>query len=308
MKRRFRDHSLIRRLYRPRYRPPASDRELRRAEVELLHRQVRVSYANVLATVALSVALLTLTFCQWRTAESTAAIERAKARPHFRIRQENQHDELGFLPRRFEVQPDAGVADATEATAISIMSIHYQSRDLRIWGICRAAFVNFYAWTNDSMSFELADGADRIMTLSRTPDQTSEAFIRIQPLWVLVDVSFTDVFGAPGRQSLHLMAGRPAQMTASERRNASTTGMELNLHVDNRGRVGIYRVNTNPVSPDCVNALRVMNRIDGLKIGRDYIIPSDRSYLIVRDPNGEPQRNRPITANEPAPRIMNVQR
>lgn len=283
-----------------------SKHDLRRMEIKLLRRQTWASWATVVATILLSSTLATLTYCQWQTAESTAAIERAKARPHFRIRQENQHDELGFLPRRFAVQPDAGVSDATEASATSIMLIHYMSRDLGISGSCRASFVNFYGWTNDAMSFELADAADRIMTLSRTPDRVNESFVRIQPLWVLVDISFTDVFGAPGRQTLYLFAGQPSPVGPAGRQRASFAGMELNLQVDAHGKVVIYRVSTTPAPSECVNALRVMNRIPNLRIGRNYIIPRDRSYLIVRNPNLDEGRGQPITATSPSPTVMNI--
>jgi hypothetical protein len=231
--------------FRRRFTTPDRD-ALRKVEVDLLRRQTRASYIGMVTTAAITAALVWVSFLQWRTAESTAAIERAKARPHFRIRQENQEDELGFLPRRFIVQPDAGVSDATEATAASIMLIHYTSNDLHLAGTCRAYFENFYGWTNDAMSFEINDAANRLMVLSRTPDKVSESFIRIQPLWVLVGISYMDIFSAAGEQKLLLFAGQPMRLGRTDFESNARAGMRLVLLLDNQGKVVLYRVGPTP--------------------------------------------------------------
>jgi hypothetical protein len=282
MKRFFRQYHMFRRpTRRGRHR---TGTELRQVEVDLLRLQVRVSFANVLATIALSAALLTLTFCQWRTAESTAVIERAKAQPHFRITQENQHDELGFLPRRFQVQADAGVSDATAASATSFLEIYFVSRVLGIAGRCRASFVNFYGWTNDAMSFELNDAADRLMNFSRTPDRFGEAYIRMRPLWVVVGVSFNDIFGTPQRQDLLLLAGTPRPINRANFQFNSRAGVSLHLQVDGSGNIVVFRVDEEPISRDCADALRVMGRIAWLRMARPDELPQDHAEPFVADP------------------------
>jgi hypothetical protein len=260
---------------RKRWRPAPTERELRQIEIGLLQRQVWVSFANAMATIALSVALLTLTYGQWRTAESTAAIERAKARPHFRIVQENQHDELGFLPRRFNVEADGGTSDALHASARSVMSIMFTSRDLNLSGQCLASFVNFYGWTNDALSFEMNGAAVRLMNFSRTPDTISENYIRLAPAWVLIDVDYLDIFGEPGQQQLLLAGGRPTPQSLTRGMLTSQAEIELHLATDPQGQVVLHRVDEGPLSEGCANALRVMSRIQWLRLSRPGEIPQD---------------------------------
>jgi len=264
----------------------ASKLELHEAEIRLLRRQTWASWATVLSTLLLSTALLTLTYCQWRTAESTAAIERAKAQPHFRIAQENQPDELGFLPRRFRVEADAGVSDAVHASATSIMEIIYQSRKLSLSGRCLASFPNFYGWTNDAMSFELNDAADRLMNFSRRPDQISESYIRMRPVWVRVSVDYLDIFGEAGRRDILLAQGLPAQLTPANLRRASQPEIELHLGIDPQGNVVLHRIDAGPMSDDCANALRVIARIRWLRFARPGEAPQDTPY-----PFAEPLAN-----------------
>jgi len=267
-------HAGIRRIGRLAVPRQRAELELRRTEIDLARRQVRSTYASVLATVFLSSALLTLTFCQWRTAESTAAIERAKARPHFRIQQENQDDELGFLPRRFVVQADAGVSSATRANAKSIMSIQFVSRTQGLSGNCRASFVNFYGWTNDAMSFELNDPADRLMNYSRRPDTISQEYIRLRPLWVLVDVNFTDLFEAPGHQTLRLAAGQSEPLNEFDLQATSQVGLLAHLEADEHGRVVVYTLG-GPKTDQCEKALEVMKQIAWLRIAEPEELPRD---------------------------------
>lgn len=262
---------------------PERELELRRIEIDLARRQVRSNNASVLATVLLTTALLTLTFCQWRTAESTAAIERAKARPRFHINQENQDDELGFLPRHFEVRADAGVSNATRANAKSIMSIHFVSRTLRISGSCRVSFVNFYGWTNDAMSFELNYAADKLMDYSRQPDTINEAYIRLQPLWVIVDVNFTDLFDMPDHQQLRLLAGQSEPLSASAQEATSRIGLEAHLQVDAQGRVVVYALGSLQTA-ECVKALKVLRRISWLRLARPQEMPQDQAIPFVPEP------------------------
>ncbi|MEA2885142.1 MAG: hypothetical protein QOH32_4398, partial [Bradyrhizobium sp.] len=251
------------------------DDPLRKVEIALLRRQNHASYANVISTFVLSAALLTLTYCQWQTAESTAAIERAKARPHFRISQTNLHDELGFLPREFRIQGEGGVSDAAEAQATSVMEVRYVSRDLAVFGACRVSFVNFYSWTNDAMSFEMNQAAAKLMELSRRPDRVSPSFIRLRPLWVVVGISFTDIYGENLRQNLLLYAGQSTRLTPAALAERTRADLTLNLLLEPSGRVAVYRIAPTPLTPDCRNALRVMARIPWLRLAGPGEQPQD---------------------------------
>jgi hypothetical protein len=270
-----RPHDYVSRLAggRPRHKTEA-ELYLRKEEIRLLRLHARASWATVFSTVFLSVALLTLTYLQWATANSVADIERAKARPHFRIQQENVNDELGFLPRTFSVQADAGVSDATRAEAVSIMAIHYLSRDTLVRGTCRASFVNFYGWTNDAMSFEIKEAAGRLLALSRRPDRESTSYIRLQPLRVMVDVDFLDIQQLPTRQQLMLAGGRSRPANEDELEQAAHPEARLHLQLEPGGKVTVFQINP-PRSQDCRNALAVMSRIPWLRLARPGELPQD---------------------------------
>jgi hypothetical protein len=260
--------------------------DLRRTEIGLLRRQSVVAIANVVATVALTATLALVAWLQWRTSESTAAIERAKARPHFSIRQENQADELGFLPRRFAIQPDAGVSDTSEAFVTSVMLIHYRSQSLGLSGICRAAFLNFYGWTNNAVSFEINDAATRLINTSRQPDHFSDSYIRLQPLWLVINVSFNDLFGVPGRQYLMVRAGQLESLSPGAAAENSSAGMTVFLQVDGQGKPVIFGsgFGANPVAPVCAEALRAMRQIQWLRVARDGEMPQDTDIPFVTEP------------------------
>jgi hypothetical protein len=264
-------------------RPREFDAEhaLRRIEIDLLRRQTYAAYLNISSAILFSFAIIVLTYRQYLIAESTAAIERAKVRPHFSIRQENEHDELGFLPRRFWVESDAGVADASEAQAMSMMEIRYVSRDLPLLGTCRVAFINFYGWTNDALSFELNEAAARLMALSRQPDRISQSWIRIRPLWMVVNVTFTDIFDLPGEQDLLLAAGRPRSLKPDELAGRARAGITLHLQLEGNGRVVLHPVGPEPVARECRDALQVMSRIPWLRLARAGELPQDTDLPFV---------------------------
>lgn len=277
----YRKHGLFRRFQRRASGSMATEKELRQAEVDLLRQQVKLGYANVFAAIVLSIALVTITTLQLLSAESTARIERAKAQPHFRIKQENQHDELGFMPRRFSVEADAGVSDATEARAVSVMRIQFYSLDLGLRGECRAAFPNFYGWTNDAISFELNDAAERLLNFSRTPDLVSESYIRLRPLWVTLEVSFIDLFGSPGQQDLLVSAGTTRRLTAGELESRSRANLALHLQTDERGMVVVHQLPGIPESAACRDAVRVMSRLPWLRLARPDEPPQDTAIPFV---------------------------
>jgi hypothetical protein len=236
-------------------------------EIELLRRQTLASYANVVSVFIVSVVLLLLTYWQWRTAESTARIERAKAQPHFRVQQQNERDELGILTRKFTLQADSGVADATNVEATSIMVISYASYDLRLWGSCRASFVDFYETSIDPFSFEVGKPADRFMLLSRQPDRVSPSFIRLRPSGVSVRVSFTDIFGDEASQEIVLANGHSRTLKADNRKIRDNADLALSLQLRGDGSVAASRIGTGSISQDCANALKVMARIPWLRMG-----------------------------------------
>lgn len=285
-----------------------SEQDLRKTEIRLLRRQTWASWATVVSTLLLSSTLATLTYCQWRTAESTAAIERAKARPHFRITQVDQQNSSGFLPRRFTVQADAGVSDSVEATANSIMFIHFSSRELRVRGTCRARFSNMYGWSNDALSFELTEPALAFLRLSQQWRRPVESAISVQPMWVIVGVTYIDIFEATGQQHLQIMAGRTVPLNREGVAGTSHAGIDLNVQTDHQGRLVIYRMNTEPTSPDCVNALRVMDRIPSLRVARNYAVFSDMSSIVYNEFTVYEGRENPITPIYPAPTIFPVGR
>jgi len=106
--------------------PPRAGLPQNQPELALLERQAKAAESNVKATVALTGALLLVAFCQWQTNESTAAIERAKAIPRFRVDQTaDANVDNGFLPKSLSVIATSGVSTATEATVRPIFLIHY---------------------------------------------------------------------------------------------------------------------------------------------------------------------------------------
>jgi hypothetical protein len=239
----------------------------------------------VAATIALTAALVFVSYLQWRTSESTAAIERAKARPHFRIHQVNQDDQLGFVPRHFEVEPMAGVLDVSGAYATSIMEIHYTSNELRLNGRCRAEFGNFYGWTNDTLSFELNEAAARLMNYSQRPAPTSESFIRVRPMWVLIRVGYTDIFGERARQDIQLVAGMSRQLDQEQWSANSQVGIDIYVMLEPDGRLAVYRTTERRASPECEEALRVMNRIRWLRVARPDEPPQDTNIPFAVEPH-----------------------
>jgi hypothetical protein len=271
------------RSYRLVTRRDAAEHELRRTEVELLRRQVSLGYWNVVGAVTLSFALVTITLLQWRTAESTASIERAKAQPHFRVRQENQHDELGFMPRRFSIEADTGISDATEARSVSVMKVNAVSQELGVRWNCEASFPNFYGWTNDALSFELNAPAARFLDFSRKPDQKNEAYLRLQPVRVLLTVSFTDIFGVPRQQDLMLSGGTPRRLNAGDMEEKSRTGASFSILTNAKGSLVVYVLPGTPLSHDCRAALGVMSRIPWLRMARPGEQPQDIDQPFLPD-------------------------
>lgn len=239
--------------------------DLHKTEVRLLRLQTWANWATVLSTVLLSLALLTLTYFQWRTADSTAAIERAKSRPHFRIEQENTGGP-GFVPGRFAVVPEAGISDATQANATLIMDLHYNSRALGLAGTCRASSPDFYRWSGDAMTFDLDGPSGDFIVESH--HIFADSFVVVQPLWLLVDISYVDIFGVQGRQNLMLFGGRPLTISEADFRANARSDMTLGRIVPDPIHQKLDIIGVDVTSRGCREALRVIDRTSWLRVNR----------------------------------------
>jgi hypothetical protein len=269
---------------------------------ELRRRQVRATQLSALATVLLSAALVLLSYLQWNTSESTARIERAKAQPHFRVRQTPYEGLSGFLPAEFAIDAVAGVADASESSASEIFLIHYSSKQLGLHGMCRASSTTFYGDADDMMSYAISDGTQKLIQLSSASQGEDERFT-IQPMQTMIDTSFTDIFGEPQRRYLLLMGGRSSQVPLREFSSWGWTNMALNYQLES-GELIIFRVNDGPIPQECADALRVLSMVKGIRIVSHFVIPATESNLIWHESAYFRPGDPAITTTNPVPRYL----
>ena len=263
---------------------------------------MKVATANLRATAGLSAALVLLAFCSWQTSESTALIERAKAQPHFRIDQKAYEVSNGFLPQSFKVTPVAGVADATSAVAAEVFLIHYSSKSLNLSGICRASSTTMFGWVDDSMSFSVSDPGDRLLNLARSwGEHDRDASFSIQPLWTIVRVSFFDMFGREQVQALLVNQGQSSRLSPGWYPNYAWTRLKLNMQTNKSGEVVLYRMDDGKLDQGCVNALRVLSQIGGMRVGRGYLVAPDKSFVVAKDGAWFEPGDPAITTSDPLP-------
>jgi hypothetical protein len=244
-----------------------------------------------------------LSFLQWNTSESTARIERAKAQPHFRVRQTPYEGLSGFLPSEFKIDAVAGVADASESVASEIFLIHYFSKQLRLRGMCRASSTTFYGYADDTMSYSIADGTQKLVDLSKMSQRRDDSFT-IQPMQTMIDTSFTDIFGQPQHRYLFLMGGRSSQIPLEEFSAEGWTNMALNYQLLDSGKLTIFRVNDGPIPQECADALRVLSMVKGIQIASYFAIPATESNLIWKDGAVFRPGDPAITTTNPVPRYL----
>lgn len=266
-------------------------------------RQVRAAERNTYATAALSAALVLLSFLQWHTSESTARIQRAEAQPHFRINQSSRGGLNGFLPESFSVKAISGVADESESISSEIFLIRYWSEQLHINGMCRASSRTFYGYTGDMTSYAISEEAEKLLELS-TKDEPSSDGYTIQPMWTMVDVSFTDIFGQPQHRFLWLIGGHSSQIPLSQFAGEGWTNMDLYFHLDKSGILKIFRVNDGPIPQECANALRLLSLRKGIQIASSYIWTPGSAALVTKDKAVFSPGDSRITTTNPHPLYM----
>ena len=251
----------------------------------------------------LSAALVLLSFLQWNTSESTARIERAKAQPHFRVRQTPYEGLSGFLPAEFKIDAVAGVADASESISSEIFLIHYSSKQLGLQGMCRASSTTVYGYADDMMSYSIAEGTQKLVDLSKASQPKNDHFT-IQPMQTMIDTSFTDIFGEPQHRYLLLMGGRSSQVSLREFSSWGWTNVALNYQLRDSGELVIFRVNDGPISQECADALRVLSMVKGIQIASSFVIPASESNLIWKDGAVFRPGDPAITTTNPIPRYL----